>query len=152
VIRLKRAYKPAARADGRRVLVERLWPRGVTKDALHADAWIKDAAPSAALRTWFGHEPARWPEFRRRYTAELRAHPEAWAELRAWSRRGTVTLLYAARDTEHNSALVLRDLLTSRSRRSERSIPAADHPGGTRRSRGTGGTPRRRRARGRTSR
>lgn len=110
-IRLKRAYEPAEPGDGRRFLVERLWPRGVRKEDLPLDAWLKDLAPSPGLRTWFGHEPAKWPEFRRRYAAELRANDTAVAPLRAAVRKGTVTLVYAARDTERNSAALLRDYL-----------------------------------------
>src|SRR5689334_5625847 len=95
-------WDPGARSsgreggDGRRVLVERLWPRGVTKARLRLDEWAKDLAPSPALRRWFGHDPERWPEFRRRYLAELRARPAAWQPLLAAARRGRVTLIYAA--------------------------------------------------------
>ena len=110
-IRLKRAYEPAEPGDGARFLVERLWPRGVRKQDLPLEAWLKDLAPSPALRTWFAHDPAKWPEFRRRYAAELRANEEAVAPLRAAARKGTVTLVYAARDTERNSAALLREYL-----------------------------------------
>jgi uncharacterized protein YeaO (DUF488 family) len=108
---LKRAYEPAAPADGRRFLVERLWPRGVRKAELHLDAWLKDVAPSPALRTWYGHDPAKWPEFKRRYLAELKRNEAALAPLRAALHEGPVTLVYAARDIEHNSALVLKEYL-----------------------------------------
>ena len=113
MIRLKRIYEPATREDGERYLVERLWPRGVTRGAARLTAWLKDVAPSPALRRWYGHDPKRWAEFRRRYVAELRA-PEKRQLLRCLAeaaRRGTVTLIFAARDLEHNSALVLRDCL-----------------------------------------
>ncbi|HET7584590.1 MAG TPA: DUF488 family protein [Gemmatimonadaceae bacterium] len=112
MIKLKRAYEPAARGDGRRFLVERLWPRGVRKDDLPLDGWLKDVAPSPALRRWFAHDPAKWPEFRRRYFAELRKNDEALQPLRDAARRGTVTLVYSARDTEHNAAVALREYLT----------------------------------------
>ena len=114
MIRLKRAYEPAVASDGRRVLVERLWPRGVTKQRLRLDQWAKDVAPSPALRRWFGHDPRRWTEFRRRYFAELRAKASAWKPLLAAARRGRVTFIYAARDLEHNGALALKAFLEAR--------------------------------------
>jgi len=114
MIRLKRAYDPAEQADGMRVLVERLWPRGVSKARLRLDLWAKDAAPSTALREWFGHDPERWREFRSRYFAELRAHPDAWQPLVAAARRRRVTFIYAAHDPEHNGALVLKAFLDRR--------------------------------------
>ena len=110
VIKLKRVYEPAGAADGERLLVERLWPRGVTKSAARLTAWLKDLAPGPALREWYGHEPTRWPEFRRRYEAELRA-PEKrglLAELAGKARKGPVTFVFAASDTERNSAVVLK--------------------------------------------
>jgi uncharacterized protein YeaO (DUF488 family) len=110
-IRLKRAYEPPAEEDGTRVLVDRLWPRGVKKSAAAIDLWIKDIAPSAELRRWFAHDPERWPEFRRRYEDELRRKPEAVAQLRALAGRGPLTLVFAARDEARNDAVVLRDLL-----------------------------------------
>jgi len=113
-IRLKRAYEPPSRADGVRILVDRLWPRGVSKDDAALDDWMKDVAPSAALRKWFAHDPERWPEFRRRYRAELKEHPEDLARLRGLARKKTVTLVYGARDEEHNDAVVLRDVLLGR--------------------------------------
>jgi uncharacterized protein YeaO (DUF488 family) len=114
MIRIKRVYEPAARGDGRRILVERLWPRGMKKEALDADAWLKEVAPSTALRQWFSHRVERWDEFRRRYRKELSANRQAWAPILAASRRGTVTLLYSAHDREHNAAVVLRDYLAER--------------------------------------
>jgi uncharacterized protein YeaO (DUF488 family) len=114
VIRIKRTYDLPARADGRRILVERLWPRGMKKEALAADAWMKDVAPSTELRKWFGHRVERWQEFRDRYRAELDANPGAWAPILEAAQDGTVTLLFSAHDTLHNGALVLRDYLTER--------------------------------------
>jgi len=114
MIRLKRAYEPAAASDGRRVLVERLWPRGVTRRRLRLDEWAKDVAPSPALRRWFGHDPERWGEFRRRYFAELRAHPAAWQPLLAAARRRRVTFVYAAHDQSHNAAVALKAFLDRR--------------------------------------
>lgn len=114
MIQTKRTYEPPARGDGRRILVERLWPRGMRKEALAADAWSKEVAPTAELRQWFGHEAARWEEFRRRYRKELDANPSAWEPILEAARRGTVTLLYSAHDTVHNSAAVLREYLAER--------------------------------------
>ena len=111
-IRLKRAYEPASPADGYRVLVDRLWPRGVSKQrAMLDDDWQKELAPSTELRQWFGHEPRRFPEFRRRYLDELRCERPRLAELRRRARDGALTLVYAARDAEHNEAVVLADVL-----------------------------------------
>jgi len=114
MLKLKRAYEPAERPDGQRLLVERLWPRGVKKEALAADAWLKEVAPSTELRKWFGHRPERWDEFRRRYRAELAANPAAWQPILEAARRGPVTLLYSAHDIEHNGALVLREYLNGK--------------------------------------
>ena len=108
-IGIKRVYDPESPRDGRRFLVERLWPRGMKKEAVAADVWLKKVAPSADLRKWFGHRQERWEEFRRRYRSELDANPAAWQPL--LDNRGTLTLLYSAHDTEHNGALVLRDYL-----------------------------------------
>jgi uncharacterized protein YeaO (DUF488 family) len=115
MIRLKRAYDAAEATDGHRVLVERLWPRGVTKAKLRLDEWNKDVAPSPELRKWFGHDPERWPEFRRRYFTELRANRESWKSLLALSRRGRITFIYAAHDTAHNGALALKAFLEKQS-------------------------------------
>ena len=111
MFQLKRAYEPASRTDGCRVLVERLWPRGVSKSQAAIDAWLKDVAPSSELRKWYGHDPARWDEFRRRYWAELRANRQAVDDLRAKEQKGKVTLVYAARDQEHSGALALAEFL-----------------------------------------
>ena len=112
-VRLKRAYLPATTADGARVLVDRLWPRGVRKSAAAIDRWAKDVAPSTALRKWFAHDPARWPEFRGRYATELH-HRDELAELRALARRKRVTLVFAAHDERRNHAVVLRRVLLGR--------------------------------------
>lgn len=111
MIKVKRVYDARERGDGKRFLVERLWPRGVRKEALESVPWLKEVAPSAALRTWYGHRVERWDEFRKRYRKELVANRAACEPLLAASRRGPITLLYSARDLEHNSALVLRDFL-----------------------------------------
>ena len=101
MIRIKRTYDPPTRGDGLRILVERLWPRGITKEALAADAWMKEVAPSTELRRWFGHRVERWEEFRRRYREELSRNPAAWEPILEAERRGTVTLLYSAHDVAH---------------------------------------------------
>ena len=111
MIRAKRVYDPLEPGDGDRFLVDRLWPRGVKRESLRASAWLKDAAPSDELRRWFGHDPARWEEFRRRYFAELDGRPEAWQSILGAARKGTVTLLYSARDTAHNNAVALKEYL-----------------------------------------
>ncbi len=113
-VNLKRVYDPAAPADGTRLLIDRLWPRGLSKADAAVDRWLKEIAPGTELRRWFGHDPERWQEFRRRYTDELRENATALEELRALARKGTVTLLYGARDEEHNDAVVLRDVLLDR--------------------------------------
>ena len=114
-IKLKRAYDDAESDDGTRILVDRLWPRGVRKVDAAIDLWAKDVAPSAGLRKWFGHDPARWPEFRRRYSEEMRQHRERLDELRALAQRGRITLVFAAHDAAHNDAVVLREILLGRS-------------------------------------
>lgn len=116
-VRLKRAYEPASSSDGMRVLVDRLWPRGVKKADAKIDEWMKDIAPSSELRKWFGHDPARWPEFRKRYAAEIKEHPEQLQRLRALAREGTLTLVFSASDEEHNNAVVLRDMILDQSGR-----------------------------------
>jgi uncharacterized protein YeaO (DUF488 family) len=110
-IRLKRAYEPAGADDGYRVLIDRLWPRGVSRARAKLDAWEKELAPSAELRQWFGHVPDRFEEFRRRYIDELRNQRPALAALRHRARTGTLTLVYSARDDEHNDAVVLAQVL-----------------------------------------
>ncbi len=110
-VHIKRVYEPPAKADGYRVLVDRLWPRGLTKDKARVDLWLKDVAPSNELRKWFHHEAANWTEFRRRYERELRDNPEALQQLRDAVREHATTLVYGAKDEEHNQAVVLRDLL-----------------------------------------
>lgn len=111
MIQLKRVYaKPSVR-DGVRFLVERLWPRGVRKSALHMDSWEKEAAPSHELRKWFSHDPERWAEFQRKYLAELRTQPEGWRPILEAAKRGNVTLLYSSHDTEHNNAVALKRFL-----------------------------------------
>jgi uncharacterized protein YeaO (DUF488 family) len=109
-LKLKRAYEPAVSGDGRRVLVDRIWPRGVSKDEAHIDLWLKDVAPSTALRKWFGHEVERWPEFRERYRKELKSNP-AVDQLRKIAAEGTTTLVYGAKDEAHNQAVVLAEVL-----------------------------------------
>lgn len=111
-IRLKRAYEPPSPEDGTRILVDRLWPRGIRKAEAAIDRWLKDIAPSAELRRWFGHDPERWGEFQRRYGAELAVHPELLDELRETALARRVTLVYSARDELHNDAVVLRAVLT----------------------------------------
>jgi len=111
MIRTKRIYEPPAPEDGKRLLVDRLWPRGVKKEALRLDAWLKDAAPSEELRRWFGHDPAKWEEFKRRYFAELEARPEVWRPLLEACREGKVTLVFSARDDKHNNAVALKTFL-----------------------------------------
>ena len=113
-VKLKRAYEPADPDDGTRILVDRLWPRGVSKAEAAVDSWLKEIAPSTELRQWFGHDPARWPEFLRRYTEELRQHEAVLNEIRALARKGTVTLVYGARDEMHNDAVALKDVLLRR--------------------------------------
>lgn len=113
-IRLKRAYEEPSKDDGTRILVERLWPLGVSKEKAAIDLWIKEVAPSSELRKWFGHDPARWEEFRRRYRAELDERREALDDLKRRLKEGPVTFVFAARDEEHNSALLLREYLESR--------------------------------------
>jgi len=113
-IHLKRAYEAPEKADGQRILVDRLWPRGVSKADAAIDDWKKEIAPSTALRKWFGHDPERWEAFRDRYRRELRDHSDQVAELRALARKGRITLVYSAHDQAHNDAVVLRAVLLGR--------------------------------------
>jgi uncharacterized protein YeaO (DUF488 family) len=114
-IKLKRAYDSALSGDGTRILIDRLWPRGVRKADAAIDLWAKDIAPSTALRKWFGHDPARWHEFRRRYSDEIHRHQDRLDELRALAQKGRITLVFAAHDEAHNDAVVLRETLLGRS-------------------------------------
>ncbi|MDA8429702.1 MAG: DUF488 domain-containing protein [Geobacteraceae bacterium] len=114
MIRVKRVYDPHEPGDGPRFLVDRLWPRGIKKENLPLAGWLKEIAPSDALRRWFGHDPAKWDEFCRRYDAELEAHGEAWRLLLDLAGTQDVTLLYSAHDTEHNNAVALRLFLEAR--------------------------------------
>ena len=119
MILLKRVYDPPAPGDGKRFLVERLWPRGIRKSDLPLHAWLKDVAPSPELRKWFGHEPAKWSEFRRRYRVELTARPHIWKPLLEAAHKSTITLVYSSHDTEHNNAVALKEFLESRSSKEE---------------------------------
>jgi uncharacterized protein YeaO (DUF488 family) len=111
---LKRAYEPPEKSDGRRILVDRLWPRGVSKAEADLDIWIREIAPSAELRIWFGHDPRRWDEFRRRYRAELAQHSDTVKDLRRRAREGRITLVYSAKDEVHNDAVLLRNVILGR--------------------------------------
>jgi uncharacterized protein YeaO (DUF488 family) len=122
MIQIKRAYEAPSRTDGHRILVERLWPRGLTKTDAHIDEWLKDVSPSPELRRWFGHEPSKFSEFRERYRRELRAEPAhtAFVDLARRAERGTVTLVYSAHDEVHNNAVVLAQELERRIARARR--------------------------------
>lgn len=117
MIKARRVYKPQAPDDGARFLVDRLWPRGLKKEGLRIEAWLKDVAPSDSLRRWFGHDPKRWDEFKRRYYCELDAKLKTWQPVLEAARKGKATLLYAARDQKHNNAVALRDYLRKKLRR-----------------------------------
>jgi uncharacterized protein YeaO (DUF488 family) len=119
-IGVKRVYEPAAASDGARVLVDRLWPRGLSKEAAKIDAWVKEAAPSPELRKWFGHEPTKWAQFKARYFAELDAQPAAVAELRERVGKERVTLVFAARDERFNNAVALKEYLESRGKKKQK--------------------------------
>ena len=116
MMRLKRAYEPATPGDGRRFLVERLWPRGVKKSSLPLYAWLKEVAPSDSLRRWFGHDPKKWDEFRRRYFRELDTQSGAWESILKATQNGAVTLIYSSHDTEHNNAVALKEYLEAKLR------------------------------------
>jgi uncharacterized protein YeaO (DUF488 family) len=116
-VKLKRAYDTAARSDGHRILVDRLWPRGISREELRIADWIKEVSPSAELRAWFGHEPARWAEFKRRYFRELDRRVELLAPLVEKSHAGSVTLVFGAKDAEHNNAVALKEYLERRAPR-----------------------------------
>lgn len=113
-LKLKRVYEPSDKNDGTRILVDRLWPRGMTKAKAGVDIWLKELAPSAELRKWFGHDPDKWTEFKKRYRAELEENDEQLARLREEIKKGTVTLLYGAKDEEHNDAVALAEFLRDR--------------------------------------
>jgi uncharacterized protein YeaO (DUF488 family) len=114
MIRLKRAYAPPEPGDGPRFLVDQLWPHGLKKEQLHLAGWLKEVAPSTKLRQWFGHDPKKWPEFQRRYFEELKAKPETWQPLLSNTRDGNLTLVFAAKDPDHNNAVALRNFLNQR--------------------------------------
>lgn len=111
-VAIKRVYDAPAKSDGYRVLVDRLWPRGVSKERAKLDLWFKEVAPSTELRKWFGHDPKNWPEFQKRYRVELRANNEIVGQLRRLAKQRRVTLLYGARDVDHNEAAVIRDYIS----------------------------------------
>jgi uncharacterized protein YeaO (DUF488 family) len=128
MITLKRAYDSMSRSDGTRFLVECLWPRGVSKEKLKIEAWLKEVAPSTDLRKWFSHDPDKWNEFRRRYRHELDSHPDAWQPIVAAARRGPVTLVYSSHDERHNNAVALQEYLESKTRRRARAVAADRSP------------------------
>jgi uncharacterized protein YeaO (DUF488 family) len=130
MVRVRRVYDPPEPSDGFRVLVDRLWPRGLSKQAARVDLWARDLAPSDALRRWFGHDPRRWEEFRRRYRHELAQHPELVAQLVERARAGPVTLLFGARDAQHNNAVVLAEYLRERLAAETGTVSAAGTAGG----------------------
>ena len=133
MVKLKRAYDPVSKTDGTRILVERLWPRGLSKAKVQVDAWIKEVGLSTALRKWFGHDPDKWPQFRRRYFQELDNRPEAWQPILSKARRGTVTLVYSSHDAEHNNAVALQDYLRAKTGRP----PHSGRPSARKRSAGS---------------
>ncbi len=120
MVQIKRAYEPASKTDGARFLVERLWPRGIKKEALPLDDWLKDVAPSTELRQWFHHDPAKWQQFRKRYSRELDENPGPWERLLSRARRGRVTLVYSSHDEEHNNAAALKEFLEQKMKPSSR--------------------------------
>ena len=128
MLQLKRAYDPVSRNDGTRFLVERLWPRGLSKTKLRVDAWLKDVGPTTALRKWFSHDPEKWPQFRARYFRELDSRPESWQPIVSAARRRRVTLVYSSHDEEHNNAVALKEYLQAKEhdRRSSRKPVASD--------------------------
>ncbi len=116
MIKLKRVYDPPEKTDGARILVERLWPRGIKKTSLKIDSWNKEVAPSTDLRKWFAHDPEKWKEFQKKYLAELNANPESWSPIVEAMTKGTVTLLYSSHDAEHNNAVCLKNYLEKKVR------------------------------------
>jgi uncharacterized protein YeaO (DUF488 family) len=117
MIKLKRVYDPVSRTDGTRFLVERLWPRGLSKARLHPIVWLKEVGPSTKLRQWFNHDPLKWAQFRSRYFRELDSQPESWRPILTAARRGMVTLVYSSRDETHNNAIALQEYLRAKGRR-----------------------------------
>ncbi len=111
MLKVKRIYDPVSAEDGKRILIDRLWPRGLKKETAHVDEWLKEIAPSDELRNWFGHEPAKWEEFKRRYRKELAKKTELLERIKAAAEKGTVTLLFAAKDVDHNNAVALEEFL-----------------------------------------
>jgi uncharacterized protein YeaO (DUF488 family) len=130
MIKVKRVYDPVSRTDGTRFLVERLWPRGLSKDRLHVTAWLKETGPSTELRQWFKHDPLKWSQFRSRYFRELDSQPESWRPILAAARRGMVTLVYSSHDEEHNNAVALQEYLQAKRRQPlpARGSAAANRP------------------------
>jgi uncharacterized protein YeaO (DUF488 family) len=120
MVKLKRVYDPVSADDGKRVLIDRLWPRGLTKEEAHIDEWMKEIAPSTNLRTWFSHDPAKWQEFRKRYRKELQDHAPVLEKLRKEAEKSTVTIVFASRDVEHANAVVLKELLEESGRKSSK--------------------------------
>ena len=116
MVKLKRVYDPVSRADGARLLVERLWPRGLSKERLHLTAWLKEVGPSTELRQWFNHDPTKWSRFRTRYFRELDSRPESWRPILSAARRGVVTLVYSSHDEEHNNAVALKEYVQAKRR------------------------------------
>ena len=125
MIRVKRVYEPPEKSDGVRFLVDHLWPRGLKKEALQVESWIKEVSPSNELRNWFGHEPDKWEQFQRRYSVELDQKPETWEPLLAVARKKNITLVFSARDIEHNNAVALKSYLEKHLARKARRKPAA---------------------------
>jgi len=123
MIRVKRVYEPVEKSDGVRFLVDHLWPRGLKKEAVRVERWVKTVSPSNELRSWFGHDPAKWKEFRRRYFAELNEQPENWETLLEAARQKDITLVYSARDPEHNNAVALKSYLEKKLARTTRGKP-----------------------------
>jgi uncharacterized protein YeaO (DUF488 family) len=134
MLKLKRAYDPASKTDGTRLLVERLWPRGLSKAKLRVDAWLKDVGPTTELRKWFSHDPEKWSRFRARYFRELDSQPNAWRPILSAARRGRVTLVYSSHDEQHNNAVALQDYLRAKLRGPARSgrVIAANRARGSR--------------------
>ena len=116
MLKVKRVYEDTESSDGTRFLVERLWPRGIKKEELKMEAWLKEVAPSDSLRRWFAHDPLKWKEFQKRYRVELKSNPNAWKPILESAKRGDVTLLFSARDLEHNNAVVLKSFLEARTK------------------------------------